>query len=213
MLFSSKFRLFYFFYRFANKLIPKIFQFLVQLSCSKQHSKSIINIPKIIQLSDGLMASGQPPLTHCIPALEPIVEDIFLTRNKSNNFDPKELETTREVVLSMLLRLCEYHQIIDLIALILEDCKYCNDQDKWSRWSAQVVNSVLLNLRQNKMRLDNFAAFLALHRLFCVLEPSVLKKFDEFLLLLFQEPVPKVFVFFKFSYYNFFFSGKRYIIL
>lgn len=70
------------FCRHSEEIIPKIFQFLVHLSYSKQHSKSIIDIPKIIQLCDGLMASGQDPKTHCIPALEPIVEDVFLIRSR-----------------------------------------------------------------------------------------------------------------------------------
>jgi len=45
-------------------LIPHIFNFLVVLSYERYHSKCIIGIPKIIQLCDGIMASGQPPATH-----------------------------------------------------------------------------------------------------------------------------------------------------
>ncbi|KAG7155913.1 Huntingtin-like [Homarus americanus] len=49
----------------AEELIPSMFRFLVLLSYERHHSKSIIGVPKIIQLCDGLMASGQPPLSHC----------------------------------------------------------------------------------------------------------------------------------------------------
>ncbi|MPC38908.1 Huntingtin [Portunus trituberculatus] len=52
-------------YRQAEELIPSMFRFLVLLSYERHHSKSIIGVPKIIQLCDGLMASGQPPLSHC----------------------------------------------------------------------------------------------------------------------------------------------------
>lgn len=51
--------------RQAEELIPSMFRFLVLLSYERHHSKSIIGVPKIIQLCDGLMASGQPPLSHC----------------------------------------------------------------------------------------------------------------------------------------------------
>ncbi|KAJ8959892.1 hypothetical protein NQ318_011628 [Aromia moschata] len=174
---------------FPNELIPKIFQFLVQLSYSKQHSKCIISVPKIIQLCDGLMASGQPALTYCIPALEPIVEDIFLTRNKSNTSDIKELETTREVILSMLLRLCEYKQVINLITLILEDSKYCTDNtEKWEGWSRQVLGVVLPMLKQNKIRLDDSEAFVAMRRFILALNPNVFKPFDDIIIMFFQEP-------------------------
>jgi hypothetical protein len=48
-----------------------------------------------------------------IPALVPVVEDVFLIRGSSStsSFDMKELDTQREVLVSMLLRLVEYHQV------------------------------------------------------------------------------------------------------
>ena len=96
----------------TKRLLPRIFDFLVRLSYEKYHSKLIIGVPKIIQLCDGLMASGQPPLTHCIPALVPVVEEMFLARNVSASVnEEKELETTREVLISMMLRLVEYPEV------------------------------------------------------------------------------------------------------
>jgi hypothetical protein len=48
-----------------------------------------------------------------IPALVPVVEDVFLVRGtcSTSSFDLKELDTQREVLVSMLLRLVEYHQV------------------------------------------------------------------------------------------------------
>nr|CAI5834824.1 unnamed protein product [Callosobruchus analis] len=174
---------------YSEELIPKIFQFLVQLSYSKQHSKCIISVPKIIQLCDGLMASGQPAVTHCIPALEPIVDDVFLTRNKSNTQDMKELETTREVVLSMLLRLTAHKQVMNLITLILEDSKYCIDNtEKWQDWSSRVFSVLLPLLKQNKLKLNDSEEFVALKSLIMALNPEVFQPFDEIILTFFQEP-------------------------
>ncbi|CAG9862370.1 unnamed protein product [Phyllotreta striolata] len=167
----------------VERLIPKIFQFLVQLSYSKQHSKSIIGVPKIIQLCDGLMASGQPAATHCIPALEPIVEDIFLTRNKANTIDYKELETTREVVLSMLLRLCENTKVLDLVSLILEE----SNIEKWYEWSNMVFQVILPMLKQNKLKLDNADALVAVKRFILALNPDVFKPYDQIIVMFFQE--------------------------
>ncbi|XP_050315238.1 huntingtin-like [Anthonomus grandis grandis] len=172
----------------SDKLIPKIFQFLVQLSYSKQHSKMIIDVPKIIQLCDGLMASGQDPQTHCIPALKPIVEDIFLLRNRTNATDVKELETTREVILSMLLRLLEYKEVIDLVTLVLEDSKYCTDDtDKWLRWSGQVANIFLHMLKLNKIRIDDRNSFVSLRKFIFALNPNVFKPLDDVVIMIFRE--------------------------
>ena len=47
-----------------DKLIAAIFNFLIMLSYEKYNSRSIIITPKIIQLCEGIMASGQDPATH-----------------------------------------------------------------------------------------------------------------------------------------------------
>jgi huntingtin len=54
----------FFYFRDSEDLIPNIFNFLVMLSYEKFHSKSVIMMPKIIQLCDGIMASGLDPVTH-----------------------------------------------------------------------------------------------------------------------------------------------------
>lgn len=47
-----------------------------------------------------------------IPALRCVVYDLFLLRGNSKSDVGKELETQREVVVSMLLRLINYYQVI-----------------------------------------------------------------------------------------------------
>ena len=50
-----------------------------------------------------------------IPALQPIVHDLFDVRGPGKSDAAKELETQREVVVSMLLRLVQYPQVLTLI--------------------------------------------------------------------------------------------------
>lgn len=49
-----------------------------------------------------------------IPALLPVVEHGFLSKSSGNSgtIDAEELETQREVMVAMLLRLVEYHQVL-----------------------------------------------------------------------------------------------------
>lgn len=47
-----------------------------------------------------------------IPALQPIVHDLFVLRGSNKADAGKELETQKEVVVSMLLRLVQYHQVL-----------------------------------------------------------------------------------------------------
>lgn len=179
-----------YFFSLAEILIPKIFQFLVQLSYEKQHSKSIINVPKIIQLCDGLMASGRSPITHFIPAIIPIIEDIFIFRNQNNTVtDVKELDTTREVLFSMLLRLVEYHQVIKLLVLVVNESKYFNDNgERWIRWSRQIADIILPMMKQARMRLECYESQMVVQSLLFVLNPVVFKPINQILLVLFSEP-------------------------
>ena len=178
--------------RKSEDLLPRIFEFLVRLSYEKHHSKSIIGVPKIIQLCDGLMASGQPPLTHCIPALIPVVEDIFLARIPSSNLsEQKELETTREVLISMLLRLVEYHQVIELLSICLTESRFNNDgngEEKWRRWSRSVVDTLLPMLEAGKVRLESKESHIALVKLCTVVSPTVFRPVDPLLKALLTNP-------------------------
>ena len=47
-----------------------------------------------------------------ILALQPLVEDLFLVRSTTSTADQRELDTQREVLCSMLLRLAYYHQVL-----------------------------------------------------------------------------------------------------
>ncbi|XP_076626175.1 huntingtin [Colletes latitarsis] len=177
----------------TEHLLPKIFNFLVHLSYEKNHSKSIIGVPKIIQLCDGLMASEQPALTHCIPALGPVVEDVFLVRNASSNLiEQRELETTREVLISMLLRLAEYYQIIELLALCLAESRFSGDgngEEKWRRWSRLTMDTILPMLAAGKVRTESEKAHIALVKLFAAISPTVFRPVDPLLKVLFVAPV------------------------
>lgn len=136
------------------------------------------------------MASGRSPITHSIPAIIPIIEDIFIFRNQNNTItDIKELETTREVLFSMLLRLVEYHQILELLALVVNESKYCNDNgERWVRWSKQIADIILPTMAKLKVRLESHNCQIALQKLFFVLNPVVFKPINAVLKVLFSEP-------------------------
>ncbi|KAK6634904.1 hypothetical protein RUM44_000151 [Polyplax serrata] len=166
-------------------LLPHIFKFLILLSYEKQHSKSIMSIPKILQLCDGLMASDQPVQTHCIPALVPVVEDVFLLRHLSED---KELETQREVLLSMLLRLAEFPKVMDLLALVLNDSKHNENKERWKRWSRQVADVMLTLSKQDRLQIDTFEGQNSFINLMSALSPNVLRPIDSLLSVMFVEP-------------------------
>lgn len=62
-------------------------------------------------------ASQQSFCPPAIPALQPIVHDLFVLRGTNKADAGKELETQKEVVVSMLLRLIQYHQVRGPVAV------------------------------------------------------------------------------------------------
>ncbi|XP_060084449.1 huntingtin-like [Ylistrum balloti] len=174
--------------RNSDSLIPNLFNFLVMLSYEKYHSKSIIGMPKIIQLCDGIMASGLHPTTHAIPALKPIVYDLFLLRAANKSDISRELETQREVVVSMLLRLIQYHETLDLLVIVLQQC-HKESEERWKKLSRQVTDTILPSLARQQVTIDSMAALETLHRLFESLAPIVFRPVDILLKTLLQEPM------------------------
>lgn len=174
--------------RYSDSLVPHIFQFLVMLSYEKFHTKPIIGMPKIIQLCDGIMASGLQPTTHAIPALQPIVYDLFLLRGNNKSDGGKDLETQREVVVSMLLRLINFYQALEMFVIILQQCRKENE-DKWKRLSRQVTDMVLPAIAQQQVNLDNLVALDVLHHLFESVAPSVFRPVDILLKTLVAKPM------------------------
>ncbi|KAK9502081.1 hypothetical protein O3M35_012683 [Rhynocoris fuscipes] len=145
----------------AELLIPQIFKFLVHLSNEKNHTKPVISVPEVIQLCDGLMASGQNPVTHCIPALMPVVEHVFLINpTVPTSGDPKELETQREVVLAMLVRLAEYPQVLDILYKVMKEG--WRWEEHWKKWYRQTVDTILPLLAEGKLLVNDFATLHAL---------------------------------------------------
>nr|XP_023405447.1 huntingtin isoform X4 [Loxodonta africana] len=174
-------------FRESEAIIPNIFFFLVLLSYERYHSKQIIGIPKIIQLCDGIMASGRKAVTHAIPALQPIVHDLFVLRGTNKADAGKELETQKEVVVSMLLRLIQYHQVLEMFTLVLQQC-HKENEDKWKRLSRQIADIILPMLAKQQMHVDSHEALGVLNTLFEILAPSSLRPVDMLLRSLFVTP-------------------------
>ncbi|CAN8023979.1 unnamed protein product [Ixodes persulcatus] len=171
----------------AQVLIPQIFYFLVLLSYERYHSKPIISMPEIIQLCDRLMASGQPPDKYVIPALQAIVEDLFLLPSANRTDSRKELETQREVVVSVLLRLVQYPEASKLLLAVVHH-SYQEGEDRWKKFSRQLIDVILPLMSQLQVRLDNRHALNVLQRLFDSVSPSVFRPVDILLKALLVSP-------------------------
>ncbi|KAG8267650.1 hypothetical protein J6590_047235 [Homalodisca vitripennis] len=121
-----------------------------------------------------------------IPALSPVVEHVFMTTSSTSAW---QVKTQRDVVLSMLLRLVEYPQVLSLLARILsadssgEECK---------RWSHQTADVLMPLLAQGRVRLDSAEAIGSLLSLLGSFLPRTLSPPDPVLRVLFTSQLYEV---------------------
>nr|XP_039263514.1 huntingtin-like [Styela clava]XP_039263521.1 huntingtin-like [Styela clava] len=173
--------------RNSDILIPHVFFFLVLLSYEKHHSKSVMTMPKIIQLCDGIMASGCDTVTHTIPALQPIVHDLFVLRAGMKHDNTSDLDTQREVTQSMLFRIIEYPEVLSMVTTILQYYRKENPE-QWKKYSRQVTDVLLPLISHLKLVITKHSDMAYLHSLFEALSPTALRPIDLVLNIFFLLP-------------------------
>uniref|UniRef100_A0A061QFU3 Putative huntingtin n=1 Tax=Cupiennius salei TaxID=6928 RepID=A0A061QFU3_CUPSA len=171
----------------ADILIPRIFYFLILLSYERYHSKPIISVPKILQLCDGLIASGQPPDKYVVRALQPVIEDLFLIRSMNKMDIGKELDAQREVIVSTLFKLVCYPQVLELFFLIIGHSRQ-EGEDKWRKTSRQIVDVILPLLSRQQIQIETQAQLNLLFKLLESVASNVFRPVDILLKALFSQP-------------------------
>lgn len=126
-----------------------------------------------MQLCDNLIASENSPHTHAIPALRPLVVDLFLNRGPSlaesstvTNYLDKELDMQQDVIMMTMLRLIQYPQVWPLLTIAvsryktLANLSFSSNQtlssqyhDKWKKCSRQVCDALFDSMRASNLRL------------------------------------------------------------
>jgi len=118
-------------WRDAKMVIPSIFLFLVLLSGEKK-SKTFVTKSEVINLCNSLNAAGLSAETHAIPALSPIVDDIFSLETISES-------ASKEVILSMILNMSTTCSSFPLLIHILKYYRL-TDINLWRSVSARIVH-------------------------------------------------------------------------
>lgn len=140
-----------------------------------------------MQRCDAVMASGHSVDTFAIPALQPLVLNLFVRPGSEG----PELETQREVVLSMLLRVVDHSRVLSLLTHVL-DC-FSHSAQHWHRVScdpvarggsacsplplqvsSQILASLLNAVARLSLVLDSADSMATLYHLFSAMDPSAI---------------------------------------
>ncbi|CAG5014195.1 unnamed protein product [Parnassius apollo] len=176
------------------KLVNSILLFLVQLSSSKHHTKQLIEIPKLIQLCDGLMASGAH--LECIAGLEPVAVRVFSNMGGGSTLgraQQQEAQATREVLFYMLQKTMHQHKVLDLVSCVLSLSQ--EHPESYYRWSELASDTLLNLLTQRTIEIDSDDAIKSLERLLDSVYKDVLleqSRVEILLKILFKPPPDQI---------------------
>lgn len=173
---------YYFLFRDSHIVIPNIIRFLFYLS--KQKEKKSITIPKIINITDTLLANSIT-MNGCTEALKELTYEFYFqqdidedslnsdasapTRNLELDLLRKELSTQKEVAFSMLLKFVNTTEIQKVIGLIL-----LKDEDNIVDMETELVLSFLQMNSENKISLCNMTDYETLNQLFRLIGKNTL---------------------------------------
>ncbi|XP_075986871.1 huntingtin [Anticarsia gemmatalis] len=172
------------------ELVNSILMFMVQLSSSKHHTKQIIEIPKLIQLCDGLMASGAH--AECIAGLEPVAVKVFSNMGGASvlgRAKQQEAQATREVLFYMLQKTMHEHKVLDLVSCLLAVSQ--EHPESYYRWSELACDTLLQLLSQTSVEVECVDAVGSLERLLDSMYRHVLleqSRLEMMLKILFKAP-------------------------
>ena len=148
----------------AHLIIPKIFEFLIELTNAKQNSSKITSrnrsstlfgMSDIMQLCDNLIASENSFHTHVLVALRPIVIDLFLNRSIE---DSRELEMHHEVIIKTMLKFIHYPSIWPLLNLVVLKLKKDNI-NQWKKVSRQICDCLFDSIKVSKLKILEFNGY------------------------------------------------------
>ena len=160
----------------AEFIVPHIFEFLVLLSYEKNHSKVIIDVPKILQLCEGLAARAEDSWKYVVPALKVVAADLFTTRTGP------ELEAQREVVVSMLLKQIGHQQVMDSLVQLLDWVRAEDGgEDKSRKLSRQILDALIPLLCSHQVQMKEHKHLDSLKCLLQTLSPGTLRPCDPLL--------------------------------
>ncbi|XP_041985171.1 huntingtin-like [Aricia agestis] len=171
-------------------LVNGILLFLVQLSSSKHHTKQIIELPKLLQLCDGLLAAGA--LDECIAGLQPVAVKVFSNMGGTSvlgKAQQTEAQATREVLFYMLQKTMHQPKVLELISSVLSLTR--DQPESHYRWSELAADTLLNLLSERSLLLEKREAVEALETLLDVLYRDVLleqSRVEILLKILFKAP-------------------------
>jgi len=163
--------------RNVQDLLSHLFRFLAHLAREHNKLEDKLNMPRLLQLGDQLLASVHLAPRNALPALKPIVQEIFLSGRSSKSRRPeKETEymALREVVTNTLIKQMRHPAVWELLTMLLRH--FCvHNEEQWKRLSRTVIDTLLPLLSGGQVTIKNCRVLRSMTELFNTVAPISLR--------------------------------------
>lgn len=153
----------------SERLMPNIVKFLFLLSHSKDRSK-IINIPKIINICDNLLANALLRKT-AIASLQTLVHEIFFLHriapaDRTSELILAEIGTQKEVALNMMIKFPEEAQCYQIAPMVL----LAERQSEPGKYEADILNALVGSMQEKKLSASSDEELSIMNRVLQILD-------------------------------------------
>ena len=179
--------------RNVQDLLQHLFRFLTSLAQDQHRLGDVLNMPRLLQLTDGLLASVHLQTRNALPALQPIVQELFFDTGKRVKRAEKEAEaaTLREVVMNTLVKQIRHPPVWEQLALLLELFKD-KDGERWKRLSRKIIDVILPLLASGEITIKDSGVLASATVLFNQVAPMSLRPVVMLFNCLFSAAAPNV---------------------
>ncbi|XP_062702131.1 huntingtin [Aedes albopictus] len=158
----------------SERLMPKIVKFLFLLCHSKDRAK-IINIPKIINICDNLLANALIRKT-AIASLQALVHEIFFLyrvapADRNSELIMAEVATQKEVILNMMIKFPEEILCYEIAPMVL----LFERQAQPGKYEPEILNSVIGAMQEKKLVINDDRERLILLRVLKMMNTDVIQ--------------------------------------
>ena len=181
--------------RDSHLLLSHLFQFLTLLTQDSNKLDELVSMPRVIQLVDGLLASVHLAPRLSLPAVQPIVQDLFLQPNSKQahrGVKQDELDAWREVVMNTLIKQIQHPPVWEQLTLLLD--MFQIDEDKWKRFSRKIIDGLLPLLSSGKVAVRSAQVLGTLNTLLRSVAPIALRPVVMLFNCLFDVAAPHIMI-------------------
>lgn len=159
--------------RESQQLLSYIFQFLILLAQGHTSMAQYVDMAKVLALAAEVVGSSALRPRQALPALRPIVHELFVVSLRAPPRSRADLEAMQDKVIGILMGVIAHPPVLDQLYTLLRGV--ASDEERHRRLSRKVVDALLPLMSRREVAIRNPRVLWIIHRLMESLAPISLR--------------------------------------